>query len=47
MRSTAGFFEKQGIDAEITVVGDGTLTVAAVLSGEAQFTGIPSPGSRS
>ena len=36
-----GFFEKQGIEAEITVVGDGTLTVAAVLAGEAQFAGIP------
>ena len=36
-----GFFAKQGIDAEITVVGDGTLTVAAVLAGEAQFAGIP------
>ena len=36
-----GFFQKQGIDAEITVVGDGTLTVAAVLAGEAQFAGIP------
>ena len=39
-----GFFAKQGIDAEITVVGDGTLTVAAVLAGEAQFAGIPVPG---
>jgi NitT/TauT family transport system substrate-binding protein len=36
-----GFFAKQGIDAELTVVGDGTLTVAAVLAGEAQFAGIP------
>ena len=36
-----GFFEEQGIDAELTVVGDGTLTVAAVLAGEAQFAGIP------
>ncbi len=36
-----GFFQKQGIDAEITVVGDGTLTVAAVLAGEVQFAGIP------
>jgi NitT/TauT family transport system substrate-binding protein len=39
-----GFFEKHGIDAELTVVGDGTLTVAAVLSGEAQFSGIPVAG---
>jgi NitT/TauT family transport system substrate-binding protein len=39
-----GFFAKQGIDAEITVVGDGTLTVAAVLAGEAQFAGIPIGG---
>lgn len=39
-----GFFAKQGIDAELTVVGDGTLTVAAVLAGEAQFAGIPVGG---
>jgi NitT/TauT family transport system substrate-binding protein len=37
-----GFFRKQGIDAEIRVVADGTQTVAAVLSGEAQYAGIPS-----
>lgn len=36
-----GFFRRQGIDAEIKVVADGTLTVPAVLSGEAQFAGIP------
>ena len=36
-----GFFAKQGIDAELMVVGDGTLTVPAVLSGEAQFAGVP------
>ena len=39
-----GFFEKQGIDAELSVVGDGTLTVPAVLSGEAQFAGVPVAG---
>jgi NitT/TauT family transport system substrate-binding protein len=39
-----GFFRKQGIDAEIRVVADGTQTVAAVLSGEAQYAGIPSAG---
>ena len=36
-----GFFERQGIDAELMVVGDGTLTVPAVLAGEAQFAGVP------
>jgi NitT/TauT family transport system substrate-binding protein len=36
-----GFFAKQGIDAELMIVGDGTLTVPAVLSGEAQFAGVP------
>nr|MBA2643679.1 ABC transporter substrate-binding protein [Actinomycetota bacterium] len=39
-----GFFAKHGIDAELMVVGDGTLTVPAVLSGEAQFAGIPVAG---
>lgn len=39
-----GFFRKQGIDAEIVVVADGTQTVPAVLSGQAQFAGIPTPG---
>jgi NitT/TauT family transport system substrate-binding protein len=38
-----GFFARQGIDAEITVVADGTQTVPAVLSGQAQFAGIPVP----
>ena len=36
-----GFFAKQGIDAELTVVGDGTLTVPALLSGQAQFAAVP------
>lgn len=36
-----GFFARQGIDAEIKVVADGTQTVPAVLSGQAQFAGIP------
>ena len=36
-----GFFAKHGIDAELMVVGDGTLTVPAVLAGEAQFAGVP------
>jgi NitT/TauT family transport system substrate-binding protein len=39
-----GFFAKQGLDVEITVVGDGTLTVAAVIAGEAQFAGVPVAG---
>ncbi len=39
-----GFFEKQGLDVELMVVGDGTLTVPAVLSGEAQFAAIPVAG---
>jgi NitT/TauT family transport system substrate-binding protein len=39
-----GFFERQGIDAEIKVVADGSQTVPAVLSGQAQFAGIPVPG---
>ena len=38
-----GFFRKQGIDAEIVVVADGTLTVPAVLSGQAQFAAVPVP----
>ena len=38
-----GFFRRHGIDAEIKVVADGTLTVPAVLSGEAQFAGVPTP----
>jgi NitT/TauT family transport system substrate-binding protein len=38
-----GFFRKHGIDAEILIVADGTLTTPAVLSGEAQFSGIPTP----
>ena len=41
-----GFFAKQGIDVELMVVGDGTLTVPAVLSGEAQFAGVPVGGAR-
>src|SRR4026209_213412 len=36
-----GFFRKQGIDAEIKIVADGTQTVPALLSGQAQFTGLP------
>ena len=36
-----GFFEKQGIDAELMIAGDSTLTVPAVLSGEAQFAAVP------
>jgi NitT/TauT family transport system substrate-binding protein len=36
-----GFFRKQGIDAEIVIVADGTLTVPAVLSGQAQFAAVP------
>jgi NitT/TauT family transport system substrate-binding protein len=39
-----GFFERQGLDVEITVVADGTQTVPAVLSGQAQFAAIPVPG---
>lgn len=38
-----GFFRKHGIDAEITIVADGTLTTPAVVSGQAQFAGIPTP----
>ena len=38
-----GFFARQGLDAEITVVADGTQTVPAVLSDQAQFAGIPVP----
>lgn len=36
-----GFFRKQGIDAEILIVADGTQTVPAVLSGQAQFAAVP------
>jgi NitT/TauT family transport system substrate-binding protein len=36
-----GFFRKHGIDAEITFVADGTLTPPAVISGQAQFAGVP------
>ena len=36
-----GFFRKQGIDAEIVLVADGTQTVPAVLSGQAQFAAVP------
>jgi NitT/TauT family transport system substrate-binding protein len=39
-----GFFRRQGIDAEITIVADGSQTVPAVLSGQAQFAAIPVPG---
>jgi NitT/TauT family transport system substrate-binding protein len=38
-----GFFRKHGIDAEIRIVADGTQTVPALLSGQVQFTGVPSP----
>lgn len=39
-----GFFARQGLDAEIKVLADGTQTVPAVLSGQAQFAAIPTPG---
>ena len=39
-----GFFRRQGIDAEILIVADGTQTVPAVLSGQAQFAALPSAG---
>lgn len=39
-----GFFRKHGIDAEIKIVADGTQTVPALLSGQAQFTGVPTAG---
>jgi len=39
-----GFFRQQGIDAEILLVADGTQTVPALLSGQAQFTGVPPSG---
>jgi NitT/TauT family transport system substrate-binding protein len=39
-----GFFRKQGLDVEIVVVADGTQTVPAVLSGQAQFAAIPVAG---
>ena len=38
-----GFFRQQGIDAEIRIVADGTQTVPALLSGQAQFTGLLDP----
>jgi NitT/TauT family transport system substrate-binding protein len=38
-----GFFRRQGIEAELMVVADGTLTIPAVLSGQAQFAAAPSP----
>ena len=41
--SDRGFFRKQGIDAEIVIVADVTLTVPAVLSGQAQFAAVPVP----
>ena len=39
-----GFFERQGLDVEIKIVADGTQTVPALLSGQAQFTAVPVPG---
>jgi NitT/TauT family transport system substrate-binding protein len=39
-----GFFRRQGLDAEINIVADGSQTVPAVLSGQAQFAAIPVPG---
>lgn len=36
-----GFFRQQGIEADLTVLADGTLTVPALLSGQAQFAAIP------
>ena len=39
-----GFFRRQGIDAEIKILADGTQTVPALLSGQAQFTGLPPSG---
>ena len=36
-----GFFTRQGIDAEIMVMADGTLTAPAVISGQAQFAAMP------
>jgi NitT/TauT family transport system substrate-binding protein len=36
-----GFFRKEGLDVEIVIVADGTLTVPAVLSGQVQFAGVP------
>jgi NitT/TauT family transport system substrate-binding protein len=39
-----GFFERQGLDVEIKIVADGTQTVPALLSGQAQFTAMPVPG---
>ena len=39
-----GFFERQGIDARITILLDATQIVAAVLSGDAQFSGFTTGG---
>jgi NitT/TauT family transport system substrate-binding protein len=39
-----GFFRQQGLDVEIRIVADGTQTVPALLSGQAQFTAIPTGG---
>jgi NitT/TauT family transport system substrate-binding protein len=39
-----GFFRQQGIDAEIKILADGTQTVPALLSGQADFTGLPPSG---
>lgn len=39
-----GFFRKQGIDAKITVLADPAQIVAAVLSGEAQFSSLNTGG---
>jgi NitT/TauT family transport system substrate-binding protein len=36
-----GFFRRQGLDAEILIVADGTQTIPALLSGQAQFAGFP------
>ena len=39
-----GFFERQGIDARIVVLSDATQIVAALLSGDAQFSGFTTGG---
>lgn len=36
-----GFFRKHGLDAEVLIMADGSLTTPAVLSGQAQFSAIP------
>ena len=41
-----GFFRKQGIDAEIVIVADGTLTVPAVLFRPGPVRGRPGRGAR-